>query len=68
MPKLTLKVTHTHAGAVYRAGDVIEVDEVTASWLVEHGVGQLTAAPASQVAATEAAALPETRSQRKAKE
>jgi|GEM_PF-4863307 len=39
MPKIELKVTHTHAGAVYAAGHVLEVDEHTARWLVERGIG-----------------------------
>lgn len=39
MPRIELKVTHTHAGAVYPAGHVLEVDEHTARWLVERGIG-----------------------------
>ena len=31
---------HTHAGVEQGAGAVIAVDESTANWLIEHGVGQ----------------------------
>jgi hypothetical protein len=44
MPTLKLKVTHTHAGVAYPAGHVIDVDEHTARWLIEHQIGE----PASQ--------------------
>ena len=40
MPKLRLKVTHTHAGVAYPAGHVIEVDEHTARWLTDHQIGE----------------------------
>jgi hypothetical protein len=40
MPKLKLKVTHTHAGVVYPAGHVIDVDEHTARWLTDHQIGE----------------------------
>lgn len=39
MPKIELKVIHTHAGAVYPAGSVIDVDEHAARWLIERGIG-----------------------------
>jgi hypothetical protein len=39
MPKLRLKVTHTHAGVAYPAGHVLEVDDYTARWLVERDIG-----------------------------
>lgn len=39
MPKLKLKVTHTHAGVAYPAGHVIEVEEHAARWLIERGIG-----------------------------
>jgi predicted GTPase len=35
MPKLKLKVTHTHAGVAYPAGHVLDVDEHTARWLTD---------------------------------
>ncbi|MBD3805437.1 MAG: hypothetical protein IE919_19725 [Thioclava sp.] len=41
MPKLRLKVTHTHAGVVYPAGHVLDVDEYTARWLIDHRIGEL---------------------------
>lgn len=40
MPKLKLKVTHTHAGVAYPAGHVIDVDEHTARWLTGHQIGE----------------------------
>ena len=40
MPKLKLKVTHTHAGVAYPAGHVIDVDEHTARWLTDHQIGE----------------------------
>lgn len=40
MPKLKLKVTHTHAGVAYPAGHVIDVDEHTARWLTDHRIGE----------------------------
>jgi hypothetical protein len=39
MPKLRLKLTHTHAGVAYPAGHLIEVDEHTARWLTERAIG-----------------------------
>ncbi len=39
MPKLRLKVTHTHAGKAYPAGYLIEVDAHTARWLIERDIG-----------------------------
>ena len=40
MPQIELLKRHTHAGVEQRAGSVIDVDELTAQWLIEHGVGQ----------------------------
>lgn len=40
MYRIKLLKTHTHAGQVHFAGQVLEVDEMTASWLIQHGVGQ----------------------------
>lgn len=45
MPQIELLKRHTHAGVEQGAGSVIDVDELTAHWLIEHGVGQ-AAAPA----------------------
>lgn len=66
MHKIKLTATHTHAGEVYFAGDVIDVDETTARWLIEHGVGQ----PENGGANTSAddSEKPSTKSQPKAKE
>ena len=38
MPKLRLKVTHTHAGVAYPAGHDLDVDEHTARWLIAHRI------------------------------
>lgn len=54
MPKIELKVTHTHAGVVYPAGHVIDVDEHAARWIIERGIGVpvvMTNQPASDGAA-----------------
>ncbi len=39
MYRIKLLKTHTHAGQVHFAGSVLEVDEMTASWLIQRGVG-----------------------------
>ena len=39
MPKLRLKVTHTHGGVAYPPGYVIDVDDHTARWLTERDIG-----------------------------
>ena len=39
MPRLRLKVTHTHAGVAYPPGHVIDVDDHTARWLTERDIG-----------------------------
>ena len=39
MPKLRLKVTHTHGGVAYPPGHVIDVDDHTARWLTERDIG-----------------------------
>jgi hypothetical protein len=38
--QIELLNTHTHAGVEHGAGAVIDVDDSTANWLIEHGVGQ----------------------------
>ena len=43
MPQIELLKIHTHAGVELGAGSVINVDELTAQWLIEHGVGQAAA-------------------------
>ena len=40
MPKLRLKVTHTHGGVAYPPGYVIDVDDHTASWLIDQKIGE----------------------------
>ena len=45
MPKLKLKVTHTHAGVAYPAGHVIAVDDRTARWLTDHEIGEPASHP-----------------------
>lgn len=42
MPKLKLKVTHTHAGVAYPAGHILDVDEHTARWLSDHRIAEPT--------------------------
>lgn len=41
MTKVLLKVTHTHAGTVYQAGSVIEVDDYAARWIISRGLGEV---------------------------
>ena len=40
MYRIELLMTHTHANEVHFAGDVIHVDEITARWIVEKGIGK----------------------------
>lgn len=40
MPKLRLKVTHTHGGVAYPPGHVIDVDDHTARWLIDQQIGE----------------------------
>jgi hypothetical protein len=72
MYRIKLLKTHTHANEVHFAGSMIEVDEATATWLIERGVGKFAVrvddtAPQAP-AATRAEAPPKTRPQRKTKE
>ena len=39
MPAIKLLRTHTHSGVAYFPGAVIEVDENSARWIVQHGIG-----------------------------
>lgn len=40
MPKLRLKVTHTHGGVASPPGHVIDVDDHTARWLIDQKIGE----------------------------
>ena len=40
MPQIELLKIHTHAGIEHGVGTAIYVDDSTANWLIEHGVGQ----------------------------
>lgn len=66
MPKIKLNFTHTHAGVVYPAGHVIDVDAHTASWIIKNGVGKIVDPQVAQETAT--ADIRETKPKRKAKE
>lgn len=44
MPKIELLKIHTHAGVEQGVGTVVDVDDSTAAWLIEHGVGQAATA------------------------
>jgi hypothetical protein len=68
MHKIVLLKTHTHANRAYFAGHVIEVDDHTARWLIERGVGRLADAASPPQEDAAAGTAPETKPQRKAKE
>ena len=69
MFRIELLKTHTHANEVHFAGHVIEVDEITARWLIERGVGKpVDDSQAVKETAVGTAAIPETQSKRQAKE
>ena len=56
MPKLRLKVTHTHGGVAYSPGHVIDVDNHTARWLIDQYIGEIdidTPASSDPVPATD---------------
>ncbi|BCB28166.1 hypothetical protein SKTS_30520 [Sulfurimicrobium lacus] len=40
MSQIELLKIHTHAGVEHDVGTIIDVDDGTANWLIEHGVGQ----------------------------
>jgi hypothetical protein len=42
---VTLLKPHTDAGADYAPGDLLDVDEPTAQWLIEHGVAEAAPEP-----------------------
>ena len=67
MHRIELLMTHTHAKEVHFAGHVIDVDEITARWLIEKGVGK-PADDSQAVQETAAAVIPEIQSHRKEKE
>jgi hypothetical protein len=67
MHQIELLKSHTHANEVYQPGSVIAVDESTARWLIERGVGRATSqTPRDTEGAT--AEVSVTRHQRKAEE
>ena len=45
MPRLVLNRPHTHAGKAFQAGDRIDIEATTASWLIAHGVAAPDAVP-----------------------
>lgn len=45
MPRLVLKCPHTHAGKAFQAGDRIDVEAITADWLIAQGVAAPDAVP-----------------------
>lgn len=45
--EVTLAKPHAHAGVRYAAGAKIKVDEPTATWLADHKVIYVSAAPAA---------------------
>lgn len=69
MFRIELLKTHTHANEVHFAGHVIEVDEISARWLIERGVGKpVDDSQAVQETAVGTAVIHQPQSQRKAKE
>lgn len=53
MPTIRLNVTHTHAGIAYPAGTVIDVDDYTGRWLIDHQIGTLATPEVPSEAAPE---------------
>lgn len=68
MYRIELLKTHTHASEVHFSGSIIEVDETTATWLIEHGVGKSADAPINTTSGEPATATAKTKSNRKIKE
>lgn len=60
MPKLRLKVTHTHGGVAYPPGHVIDVDDHTARWLTERDIGTPASSDVLPVPEAPAARTPRT--------
>jgi hypothetical protein len=42
---VSLLKPHTDAGTDYQPGDMLDVDEITAQWLIEHGVADAAPEP-----------------------
>lgn len=40
MNKIKLLIAHTHAGVLYQAGDVLEVDDADAAFIVKLNIGE----------------------------
>ncbi len=45
--RIELLSPHTHAGTLHAAGDVLDLDEATARWLIERGVARTVDKPPS---------------------
>jgi hypothetical protein len=67
MHQIELLKSHTHANEVHQPGSVIAVDESTARWLIERGVGRATSQTPRDTEYT-TAEVSATRRQRKTKE
>jgi len=48
--RIELIKTHTHEGAVYQPGAIIELDEWTARWLIDRGIGRVANGAQKQAA------------------
>ena len=59
MPKLRLKVTHTHGGVAYPPGHVIDVDDHTARWLIDQKIGERAIEPTGTPANSDLPPVPE---------
>ncbi|SFM13074.1 DUF7210 family protein [Nitrosomonas communis] len=72
MYRIKLLKTHTHEGQVHFAGHVLEVDEMTASWLIKHNVGkvadEIASSPSEEQASSSVEAPAKTKPNRKIKE
>jgi hypothetical protein len=74
MTRIELLHTHTHRNAVYPPGSHITVDETTARWLIERGIGRpvadSTSSPPSEAATPSAPSpsFPDHKPSRKPKE
>ncbi len=52
MTEIELIKPHTHAGVLHASGDILQLDEATARWLIEQGVAHLIV-PETQTASIE---------------